>query len=159
MSTPTDSSIRFEIFEPGDKTALVCMDVPEMERLVVEQIRDLGYKVHTVFSVEDFTHKLHTHHYDVVVIAENYAASTLHSNPLLAEAVNAPAAQRQRQVVVLIGASLKTADEMQAFQHSVDLVVSLTDIANLRPIVRRSANFAHDFYARYLEAVAVDDVA
>jgi CheY-like chemotaxis protein len=159
MNTSTDSSLRFEIFEPGDKTALVCMDVPEMERLVVEQIRDLGYKVHTVFSVEDFTHKLHTHHYDLVIIAENFAASTLHSNPLLTETVNTPASQRQRQVIVLIGASLKTADEMQAFQHSVDLVVSLTDIASLRPVVRRAANFAHDFYVRYLEAVTLADVA
>jgi len=159
MNTSTDSSLCFEIFEPGDKTALICMDVPEMERLVVEQIRDLGYKVHTVFSAEDFIHKLHTHHYDVVVIAENFAASTLYSNPVLAEAVNTPAAQRQRQVVVLIGASLKTADEMQAFQNSVDLVISLTDIASLRPVVRRVTNFAHDFYARYLEAVSLADVA
>jgi len=73
--------------------------------------------------------------------------------------VNTPAAQRQRQVVVLIGASLKTADEMQAFQNSVDLVISLTDIASLRPVVRRVTNFAHDFYARYLEAVSLADVA
>ena len=153
-----ETNHRLDVFEPGDKTALICMDVPEMERLVVEQIRDLGYKVHTVFSAEDFIHKLHTHHYDVVVIAENFAASTLHSNPVLAEAVNAPVAQRQRQILLLLGASLKTADELQAFQHSVDLVVNLADIATLRPIIRRAVNLMQEFYARYIDAVTAADV-
>jgi CheY-like chemotaxis protein len=154
----TDPSHRFEIFEPGDKTALVCMDVPEMERLVVTQLREIGYKVHTGFSVDDLSVKMHAHHYEVIVIAENFAACTLHSNPLLTETVNAPAAQRQRQVIVLIGASLKPADEMQAFQHSVDLVVNLADIANIRPVLRRAVNFSQDFYVRYLDAVAAADV-
>ena len=154
----TDTEHRFEIFEPGDKTALVCMDVPEMERLVVDQLRDLNYKVHTGFSVDDLTFKLHAHHYDVVVVAENFAASTLHSNLVLAEAVGAPAAQRHRQLILLLGASLKTADEMHAFQHSVDVVVSLADIANLRPIVRRAVNLMQDFYARYIDAEAAMDV-
>jgi CheY-like chemotaxis protein len=158
MMNTTDTEHRFEIFEPGDKTALVCMDVPEMERLVVDQLRDLGYKVHTGFSVDDLTFKLQAHSYDVVVVAENFAASTLHSNPVLSEAINAPAAQRQRQLIVLIGASLKTADEMQAFQHSVDLVVSLADIATLRPIVRRAVNQMQDFYVRYIDAVTAMDV-
>jgi CheY-like chemotaxis protein len=158
MIKTTETEHRFEVFEPGDKTALVCMDVPEMERLIVEQLRELGYKVHTGFSVDDLTFKLHTHHYDVVVIAENFAAGTLHSNPLLAEAVSAPAAQRQRQLILLIGASLKTADEMQAFQHSVDVVVSLADIANVRPVVRRAVNAMQGFYARYIDAVAAMDV-
>jgi CheY-like chemotaxis protein len=158
MMNTTDTDHRFEIFESGDKTSLVCMDVPEMERLVVDQLRDLGYKVHTGFSVDDLIFKLHAHNYDVVVIAENFAASTLHSNPVLADAINAPVAQRQRQLLLLLGASLKTADELQAFQHSVDLVVNLADIATLRPIIRRAVNLMQDFYARYIDAVTAADV-
>src|SRR5436190_11330256 len=125
-----ETNHRLDVFEPGDKTALICMDVPEMERLVVEQMRELSYKVHTGFYIDDLLFKLRTHTYDVLIIAENFGAMKLEENPLLAEAVHSPAAQRHRQLLVLVGASVKTGDEMQAFQHSVDLVINLADITN-----------------------------
>lgn len=154
-----DPHYRLEVFENGDKTALVCIDVPEMERLVVEQLRDLAYKVQTGLSMEDLHFKMRADIYDVLIIAENVGATSLESNPLLAEAVHAPAAQRHQQLLVLVGASLKTADEMQAFQHSVDLVVSLADVMNLRPLIRRAVSRAQEFYSRYFEALAAADVA
>ena len=157
MSTTADPTPRFDVFEPGDKTALVCMDVPEMERLVVGQLHDIGYKAHTGFSAEDLLYKLQAHLYQVLIIAENYGGTSLATNPILAEAIQAAAAPRHRQLVVLLGASLKTGDEMQAFQHSVDLVVGLADIANLRPMLRRAVHQSEAFYARYLEALATAD--
>ena len=152
------SAVRFDVFEPGDKTALVCMDVPEMERMALEQLRELGYKVNAGLSVDDLLFKLRTHAYDVVLVAENYSASTIATNPLLAEINRAPAAQRRRQLIVLIGASLHTANESEAFQHSVDVVVGLADVGNLRPVIRRAALRSQEFYGRYLEAVAAADV-
>lgn len=156
LQSPVSS--RFDIFEPGDKTALVCMDVPEMERIVCEQLSDIGYKIHTGISVEDLLFKMRAHPYDVLVIAENIGAATIDHNPLLMETVACPASQRHQQLVVLVGASLRTSDEMQAFQHSVDLVVGLADITNLRPVVRRAAVRQQEFYGRYLEAIAAADV-
>lgn len=154
-----DPHYRLDVFDHGDKTALVCMDVPEMERLVVEQLRALDYKVHTGFSIDDLHFKMCAHAYDVLIIAENIGATTLETNPLLVEAVHAPAAQRHQQLVVLVGASMKTADEMQAFQHSVDLVVSLADAMNLRPMIRRAVSRAEEFYGRYFEALSAADLA
>jgi len=160
MSTPLQTTTsRFDIFEPGDKTALVCMDVPEMERLVVEQLSSIEYKIHTGFSVEDLLFKMRAHTYDVLVIAENFAASNVFTNPLLAETVVAPTIQRHQQTVVLVGASMKTASEDQAFQYSVDVVIGLADINNLRPVVRRTVQRQQEFYGRYLEAVAASDHA
>lgn len=150
---------RFDIFEAGDKTALVCMDVPEMERLVLQQLGELGYKIHTGLSVEDLIFKMRAHPYDVIVIAENFEANTIATNPLLAETVATPACQRRRQVVVLIGASLKTADESQAFQCSVDVVIGLADIMNLRPVIRRAVLRSQEFYGRYIDAVSEADQA
>jgi CheY-like chemotaxis protein len=153
-----ETNHRLDILEPGDKTALVCTDVPEMERLVVEQMREFGYKVHTGFYVDDLLFKLRTQIYDVLIVAENFGGMKLETNPLLAEAVHALPIQRHRQLLVLVGASVKTADEIQAFQHSVDLVVNLADIKNLRLVVRRALNRAHEFYGRYFEALAAADV-
>ena len=39
-----ETGARLDLFEPDDLTALVCHDVPEVRRLVVEQLSELGYK-------------------------------------------------------------------------------------------------------------------
>jgi CheY-like chemotaxis protein len=150
--------VRFDTFEPGDKTALVCMDVPEMERIAIEQLVELGHKVHTGHSIEDLLFKLQAHLYDVLIIAENFGASTLETNPLLNQILREPAAQRHKHLVVLIGASVRTADENQAFQNSVDLVVNLADVRNLRPVIRRALMRTQEFYSRFLEAITAADV-
>jgi hypothetical protein len=142
---------RLDLFEPGDLTALVCADVPEVQRIVVDQLTALNYKIHTGLFVEDIQLKLRAHAYDVVVISENFAATDLATNPLLNEAINAPAQQRRRQLIVLLGSSVITNDELQAFQYSVDLVVNLADVMNLRPVLRRALLRTEEFYAPFQE--------
>ena len=146
-------SNRLDIFEPGDLTGLVCTDVPEVQRLVVDQLTSLNYKLHTGLFVEDILLKLRAHSYDVVVISENFAATDITTNPILSEATRAPASQRRKQLLVLIGSSVVTNDELQAFQHSVDLVVNLADVMNLRPVLRRALLRAQEFYAPFQESL------
>ena len=150
---------RLDLFEPGDQTALVCVDVPEVQRLIVEQLTDLGYKIHTGFFVEDVLLKLRTHVYDVVLVSEHFNAAQLGSNPVVAETVNAPAEQRRRQLCLVIGASFVTNDDMQAFEHSVDLVVGLADVVNLRPVLRRGLRNAQEFYAPLNDALKAAEAA
>ena len=108
-------------------------------------------------SVEDLLFKMRAHPYDVIVIAENFGAASIEQNLLLRETINSPASQRRQQLVVLAGASLRTADEMQAFQYSVDLVIGLADLMNVRPVVRRAALRQQEFYARYHGALSAAD--
>jgi hypothetical protein len=150
---------RLDLFEPGDRTALVCLDVPEVQRLVVDQLTALEYKMHTGLFIEDILLKLRTHVYDVVLISENFNATDAETNPILATAIAAPAPQRRKQLIVLIGSSLTTNDELQAFRHSVDLVVNLSDVINLRPVLRRGTLRAQEFYAPLQEAIRAADAA
>ena len=150
---------RLDLFEPGDQTALVCLDVPEVQRILVDQLTALGYKIHTGFFVEDILLKLRAHIYDVVVVAEHFNASDIETNPILAEAVHTPAEQRRRQFVVVVGSSFVTNDEMEAFRHRVDLVVGLADVVNLRPVLRRGLRRAQEFYAPFHEAEKAADAA
>ena len=119
---------RLDLFEPGDQTALVCLDVPEVQRIVVDQLTALGYKIHTGLFVEDVLLKLRAHVYDVVVVAEHFNAADVATNPILMEAVEASPDQRRRQLIVVVGSSFATNDETEAFQNSVDLVVGLADV-------------------------------
>lgn len=150
---------RLDIFEPGDLTALVCTDVPEVQRLVVDQLTTLNYKLHTGLFVEDILLKLRAHTYDVVLISENFAATDIGTNPILKEAINAPAAQRRKQLLVLIGSSVLTNDELQAFQQSVDLVVNLADVMNLRPVLRRALLRSQEFYTPFQESLKAAGLA
>lgn len=146
-------STRLDIFQPGDRTALVCIDVPEMQQLVVEQLTGFDYKIHTGFSSEDLVLKLRTHSYDVVVISENFGGTGLENNPVLSEAVNAPVSLRHQQFVVLVGASFTTNDEVQAFLHGVDMVIGLSDVVHLRPMLRRGLARTQEFYGPYFEVL------
>ena len=148
-----DSQPRFDVFEPGDLTALVCMDVPELQRLVAEQLTELGYRVHTGLSQDDLLLKMRTHVYDVLVISEHLGGKNVIANPVLHEAVHTPSAQRRKQLVVLVGSSFQTGDVFQAFQQSVDLVVNLSDSMNLRPLIRRGVNRGQEFYRPLLDAL------
>jgi CheY-like chemotaxis protein len=146
-------------FEPGVKSALACVDAPDMVRVAVEQLTELGYRVSTGISLEDLLYKMQANIYDVVLIGENVGDTTLGTNPILAEIIQLPSLQRRNQVVILIGPSFRTGDESQAFQFSVDQVINQGDLSNLRPLVRRAVARAEEFYNRYLEAIAVADKA
>lgn len=157
--SPMDFQSRLDLFEPGDQTALVCVDVPEVQRIVVDQLTALNYKIHTGLFVEDILLKLRAHVYDVVVISEHFNASDMSSNPIIAAAVAAPAEQRRKQFIVAIGSTLSTNDEMHAFQHSVDLVVNLADVVNLRPVLRRGVMRSNEFYAPFRDALQSEGFA
>jgi CheY-like chemotaxis protein len=150
---------RLDFFDHGDRTALVCLDVPEIQRMVVEQLTELGYKIHTGLFIEDILLKLRAHAYDVVIVSEHFDATDTATNPIIATAIDAPPAQRRKQFIAVLGSSFTTGDEMQAFTASVDLVIALADVVNLRPILRRGVNRAQEFYAPLHDAMRAAGVA
>ena len=155
MSTLTDNDFhhRIDLFEPGDTTSLVCVDVPEVQRLVVDNLTELGCKIHTGLFTEDILVKLQTHAYDVVVIAEHFSDSNLQSNPILHATIEIPPNQRRRQIIVLVGSSVHTDSDMEAWSHSVDLVVNLADVPNIKHVLRRCMVRSRGFYTPYSEAL------
>ena len=102
--------IRHDIFEPTDRTALVCVDEPEVQRAVVDQLTTLEYRIHTGLFAEDISLKLRAHSYDVVVIYETFNGSIAEGNPVLLETIRTPALQRRDQFVALIGPNMVTND-------------------------------------------------
>ncbi len=137
---------RSDLFETGDATALVCIDEPDLQKTVVEQLAALSYKIHTGLFVEDISLKMRTHVYDVVVIYESFNDSDLETNQVLAEMTQIPSTQRRLQFLVLIGSSMVSSDEMVAFLHGVDLAFSISDVANLKPVLRRAVLRHKEFY-------------
>ena len=55
---------------------------------------------------------------------------------------------------ILIGSGVHTDSEMEAWATSVDLVVSLADVPNLKHVVRRAVLCRDSFYKPLIEAYA-----
>jgi hypothetical protein len=148
-----DIQNRHDIFEPDDLTSIVCVDEAEVQRAVVDQLGQLNYRIHTGLFVEDISLKLRAHSYDVVVIYETFAGSIAEGNPVLLETIRTPSSQRRNQFVVLVGPNMITNSEIQAFQYSVDLVVSVSDLANFKPVLRRGGARHQEFYRKFNECL------
>ena len=144
---------RHDIFEPDDLTALVCIDEAEVQRAVIDQVVDLNYRIHTGLFAEDVSLKLRAHTYDLVVVYETFADSIAEGNPVLIETNRTPSNQRRNQFVVLVGPNMITNDELQAFQYSVDLVFSVSDLANFKPVLRRAVARHGEFYRQFKDCL------
>jgi hypothetical protein len=130
----------------GDNTALVCVDHQQYQKIIVPQLIDMTYKVHLGLFEEDVSLKLKTYNYDVVVIYENFKGATLQTNPLLREMAKRRDARRREHFVVLISHKFATNDAMSAFVHSVDQIINIADLANMKPILRRGVAQHRDLY-------------
>jgi hypothetical protein len=152
------TNTRFDLFEPGDRTALICVDDPELHNIAVAQVAALGYKMHTGLFAEDIALKLKSQTYDLVVVYEHFSDSDVDTNPVLAELNGSSAAQRRAQFVALIGAGMVTDDEMQAFQLSVDLVAGIAEGEKLAVLIERAAARRDQFYRAFKECHAMASV-
>lgn len=147
-----DSEIT-SFFDVNDNTALVCVDHQQYQKMVVPQLIDLTYKVHLGLFEEDVLLKLKTYNYNVVVIYENFKGSKLENNPILGEMMRQPGAQRRNHFVVLLSHRFATNDAMSAFVQSVDQIVNVTDLANLKPVLRRGVAQHRELYQAFRETM------
>lgn len=142
-------------FDLDDKTALVCIDHPQYQKLIVPQLVDLGYKVHLGLFEDDVLLKLATYSYNVVVIYENFKGAGAGENPILKEMVRRASPLRREHFVVLLTHRSPTNDAMSAFVQSVDQILNVSDIANFKPVLRRGVAQHRDLYLPFQEALRV----
>ncbi|MGZ5023956.1 MAG: hypothetical protein ACXWBS_03740 [Chthoniobacterales bacterium] len=147
MSFEHDNSV----FDLGDNTALVCVDHQQYQKIVVQQLIDVGYKVHLGLFEEDVLVKLQSYNYNVVIIYENFKGSTLQTNPILREMVHRPGAQRRQHFFTLLSHRFATNDGMSAFVQSVDQIINISDLANLKPVLRRGVAQYRELYQAFHE--------
>lgn len=143
------------MIDEGDRTALICVDEPDTQISIVEQLDAQGYKLHTGIFAEDTALKLSAQRYDVLVVSDSFGGSDLESNPVLNAVRRMPIADRRGTFIVVIGPDFATNDGMQAFRHSVDLVCAISDILSFGPVLRRAIERQMGFYAAFKNCVAM----
>ena len=137
----------------GDNTALVCVDHQQYQKIIVPQLIDMTYKVHLGLFEEDVSLKIKTYNYNVVVVYENFKNTTLQTNPLLQEMAKGRDARRREHFIVLLSHKFATNDAMSAFVQSVDQIINIADLANLKPVLRRGVAQHRELYHSFNDMV------
>ncbi len=126
-----------DFFEVGDKTSLVCTDATVSET-VRATLHELDFKFHTADNAEIAAERIRYTMYDIIIVQDDFAGGDLKANAVLQYLSSLAMAQRRFSMVVLIGPTFKTLDALQAFAHSVQLVVNTADLANFTAILKKS---------------------
>jgi hypothetical protein len=142
-----------DFFEVGDKTSLTCTD-NNVGEVVRSTLRELGFKFHTAENSDLAIERTRYNSYDIIVLQENFAGSTMKSNVVLTYLSALSMSQRRTSMVVLIGSGFKTLDAMQAFGHSVQLVVNASDLPNFTAILKKSWAEFQAMYKVYKDVFA-----
>lgn len=151
------STNKMDFFEVGDKTSLICAD-PDTTDASKTTLRELGFKFHTAETPELAVERLRYTSYDCIILHENFAGQSLRSNAVLNYLGPLPMAQRRYSFICLIGPTFKTLDAMQAFAHSVHLVLNPLDLPNLGPILKKGLVEFDLLYRAYKDtAVAIGE--
>jgi hypothetical protein len=137
----------------GDNTALVCVDHQQYQKIIVPQLIDMTYKVHLGLFEEDVSLKIKTYNYNVIVVYENFKNTTLQTNPLLQEMAKGRDARRREHFIVLLSHKFATNDAMSAFVQSVDQIINIADLTNLKPVLRRGVAQHRELYHSFNDMV------
>lgn len=136
-------------FQNSNFTALLCVEPGELQKIVTEQLTLLGFEIHAATTPEEAATQWYSHFYDVILISETFGGGDIETHPVLADLAGVPLDLRRSMFVVLIGSRRTTRSEMEAFIHSVDLVVSLQDGPNLKALIGQGLARQEEVYADF----------
>jgi CheY-like chemotaxis protein len=142
-----------ETYEEGARLSLVCVDVADRQAAVKSVLQDLGYTVQIAGSAPDAIERMRKSTYEVIVLDEEFRGSTEHDNAVLAAVHAMPMSIRRYVFVALLGRRLRTLDNLTAFARSVNLVVNVSDLSQLKAILARGIADNDRFYRVYREVL------
>ena len=145
-----------DFVEAGVETALICEQEVGVREKIYSILQQMDYHVTVCESARDAMKVMRLRVFDLVILDENFEGQGLKSNHVLQFLGHQPMNIRRNIFVVLLGNGFRTADNMTAFNLSVNLVVNLNDIGQLDKIMKRSLIDYEEFYRvlkRSLKAV------
>jgi hypothetical protein len=131
-------SMDFDFLTANDRPALIALSTPELQETAKTALDQLGFKVHTAVNHGEFLHKFGQVPYQVVVLEENFSASTPEENESLIALRRMPMTVRRNAVVILFGFNMATFNPMQAFQQGVHAVVNPSEMFLLVQLVQKA---------------------
>ena len=139
----------FDFITAEDRPALIAFSTPEWLETAKAALRELGYKVHTAATHSDFLVRFGQAHYQVVIVEELFGANNIEENLTLKALQAMPVNQRRHATIIMLGDSFQTFTPMEAFKHSVHVVINSSEMFLLKQLVEKAVAdndlFLHSF--------------
>lgn len=136
----------FGFVEEGVHTALICEQDAGVREKIRSTVERMDYHVMEAASARDAMKHMRFRVFDLVVLDENFEGGNPESNHVLQYLGHLPMNTRRNIFVVLLGNDFRTADNMTAFNNSVNLVVNLKNVDELDKFLKRSQKEHEDLY-------------
>lgn len=131
-------ALEFEFLSPEDKPALIGISSPEIAGAAQLALAELGYKIHTAATHDEFSSRFTQVQYQVVMMEDTFGASSMDENFALKNLQVMPMAIRRHATILLVGEAFETMHPMQAYQQSVHAVINPVDLMNFRPVIQKA---------------------
>jgi hypothetical protein len=131
-------AVEFEFLSPSDRPALVACATDPLPAIVAATLTEMGYKVHTVTTHEDFQSRFAQVQYQVVVLEDVFGGGTVAENTTLKRMQELQMNLRRHATFLLFGNNFTTMNPLQGFQQSVHAVVNPSDLDTFSQIVQKA---------------------
>ena len=143
----------FDFVEEEGKTALVCEPDPAIKKTLIAALQQLEYHITDAADTADALKKMRYHVYDVVFVDESFDTDNPDSNEVLAYLERLNMAVRRNIFVVLISQRYRTTDNMMAFNKSVNMVINVKNIGDVRKVLGKGITDNDFFYNVFKETL------
>jgi predicted Zn finger-like uncharacterized protein len=135
----------------GQSAALLCMNRTESRNEVKAMLEGLGYVVDIPTATDRALQRLRFNQYQVVLLDDDFDGES--PSPLAGYLASLNMNLRREMFVILIGQRFKTADRLQAFVESVNLIVHCDDLPQLVTFLSRGLRDHERFYKVFTECL------
>lgn len=143
----------FDYVHAGVQTALLCENDSEARGKIHDVVEGMNYHVVEAPSARKASKYMRFHNYNLVIVNETFDAAGADSNHVLQYLIQLPMSTRRNTFIVLLSDSLKTMDNMSAFNKSVNLVVNLQNIDDMESILKGALAEHEEFYLVFKESL------
>lgn len=141
----------FGFIAPEGDTAMVCEPEDAVREKIVSELKGMGYAVAEAKSAREALQFMRFHIFSAIFVNESFDTAEGQANSVLKFLEGLPMTVRRQTFVVMISASLKTMDNMLAYNKSVNLIVHKNDIADIDQVFKKALDEHESFYHVYKE--------
>ncbi len=144
----------FEFLEEGAKTAIVCEPSDEIAQKLKRILENMDYHVLIANNPRETLKQMRFHEFDMVIINELFGTRDPDMNHVLKFLSQLNMTSRRNMFVALISNRFRTADNMQAFNKSVNLIINPKDMDKFEQVLNRGITENENFYKVFKETYA-----
>ena len=136
---------------PGHASALLCVNLDESRRELKVMLEASGYVVDVPRTADQALQRLRFNQYHIILVDDDFEGKS--PNPVAGYLASLNMNIRRDMFVVLIGKRFKTADHLQAFRESMNLILHSDDLPHLATFLTRGLNEHERFYKVYTQCL------